>query len=431
MFKKFIINIFTIAILLGSPVSIIAQSQISSPYSGFGIGIINTRSNVINSSMGGVSYAMQNPYFVNTLNPASYVVFDSLSFIADAAFSIISSNLRTSDVFQKGTNARLDYLTIGLPLTRYWRTSLGILPFSDLGYNIISSKEYVFPDTVMVNYNYIGEGGLMQLYWGNAFKLHKGLSIGLNISYLFGTLNTVKYVEFEEKNFLNSRIAQIRFLDGINLSAGLQYFLTLKEDHRLGFGFVYENSIFMLSRKNQLISYYTGDYVPSVVFDTLIAQGGKDAERSYTRIPQIIGGGISYSYKDRILIGADVSWNNWAKFSLDGIQDTLKNDLICALGIQFTPNPLSSKYLSRMNFRVGGRYSTGNLKINGTPINSYSLSVGLGFPIKTFTTRSSVNIMFEYGKMGTMTNDLILQNYMKFSFNFILQEKWYQRVKLE
>ena len=430
MFKKLVINIFVIVFLICSPVTIVAQSQISSPYSGFGIGILNYRSNTVLSSMGGISYAMQNPYYINTLNPASYIAFDSLSFIADAAFSIISSTLKTNDISQKGTNARLDYLAIGVPLTRYWRTSLGILPFSDLGYNIVTSSKNEVTGS-HIDYNYVGNGGLMQLYWGNAFKIHKGLSLGLNISYLFGSLNTVKYVEFQEKNFLNSRIAQIRHLDGIYLSAGLQYLFNVKESHRIGFGLVYENSAFMLSRENQMLSYYTGSYIPNVIFDTIIFKGGKEAIRSYARIPQVIGGGMSYSYKDKILIGADISWNNWAKFSLDGVQDTLKNALVCALGIQVTPNPLSSKYFPRINFRFGGRYSTGNLKIYGNAITSYSLSVGLGLPVKTFNTKSSINLMFEYGRMGTMVNDLILQNYMRFSFNFILQEKWYQRVKLE
>jgi hypothetical protein len=39
--------------------------------------------------------------------------------------------------------------------------------------------------------------------------------------------------------------------------------------------------------------------------------------------------------------------------------------------------------------------------------------------------------MFEYGKMGTLAEDLIKQNYFRVGLCFTLQERWYQRKKLE
>jgi hypothetical protein len=37
--------------------------------------------------------------------------------------------------------------------------------------------------------------------------------------------------------------------------------------------------------------------------------------------------------------------------------------------------------------------------------------------------------MLEYGKIGTISNNLIHENYLRLSLNFILHEKWYQRVQ--
>lgn len=84
-----------------------------------------------------------------------------------------------------------------------------------------------------------------------------------------------------------------------------------------------------------------------------------------------------------------------------------------------------------MNFRLGSRFSTGYLYIKEHLISEFALSAGLGFPLKTFNSRSSINIMFEYSRLGTMKDDLILQNCYKLSFNFILQERWYQRRKID
>jgi hypothetical protein len=147
-------------------------------------------------------------------------------------------------------------------------------------------------------------------------------------------------------------------------------------------------------------------------------------------MPHIIGGGISYGYKDRLLVGADFTWQNWKRFSMTEVQDSLKNNFIAAIGVQYIPNPTSSKYYNKINFRAGTRISTGYISIHEKAISEFAVSIGFGFPIRTFNYRSSVNIMFEYSKLGTLKNNLILQDFFKLSFNFILQEKWYQRRKL-
>ena len=49
-----------------------AQNEIRMPYSSYGIGTISHLSNGTLDAMGSVSYAMQNPYYINFRNPASY-----------------------------------------------------------------------------------------------------------------------------------------------------------------------------------------------------------------------------------------------------------------------------------------------------------------------------------------------------------------------
>ena len=197
-----------------------AQNEISSPYSKYGYGLPSNVTSGAYDAMGKVGYAVQHPHLINFKNPASYVAFDSLSFIADAAFSIYSSTLKTADVTQQSTYARPAYITIGLPLTRHWRTSAGILPFSNLGYYIADSK--ALPNNVTATYNYKGSGGLLQLYWGNAFKICKGLSLGVNVSYLFGRLNYTKSAEFDGSYFFHTMVDNTTQVDGLYLSGGIQ-----------------------------------------------------------------------------------------------------------------------------------------------------------------------------------------------------------------
>jgi hypothetical protein len=412
------------------PLLCTAQNEINSPYSSFGIGNLSPRTNMISSSMGGCGYAIQNPYYINFKNPASYSLFDSLSFIADLSFNIVNHKLRTELEEQSGTFAQLGYLAIGAPVLKVWRLSVGIMPFSDIGYGIIDTGRV--EHFGLVTNKYLGSGGLQLLYWGNAFKVCKGLSIGFNLSYLFGTMNTNNFAEyFELENSLNTLISNFRYLDGVYVSGGVQYQTVVKEKHLLGFGVTYENALKMWSRENLTRLSYYGTYSPNMSFDTILSHIGKEAERSFVKMPHIVGAGVAYGYKDRVLATVDVTWQNWKNFYMQNKKDSLQNNFITALGVQYVPNSASSKYYNRINFRAGTRFSTGYFIINEKPISEFAISVGFGFPIRTFNFRSSANIMFEYSKLGTLKNNLILQNYFKLSFNFILQERWYQRRKLE
>jgi len=406
-----------------------SQNETNNPYSGFGLGSVTPRANVSLNAMGGVGYALQNPYYINFRNPASYAAFDSLSFIADLSFGVVNQQLKTNSDSHEGTFAQLGYLTIGVPVMDFWSMSAGIIPFSDVGYGVTDTT--YAEHFGKVDRRFTGTGGMHLLYWGNAFKVCKGLTVGANLSYLFGTINTTTFVEFVLPNTFNTMISNFRYLDGIHFSGGIQYNTTIKENHRLGFGVVYENALKVWSRENLLILNYLGKYQPFTGVDTVLARMGKDAVKSSAKLPQTVGGGITYGYKDKIVAAVDVTWQNWKKFSMSNCNDSLKNNFITEVGIQYVPNSTSTKYYNKMNFRLGSRFSTGYLYIKEHLISEFALSAGLGFPLKTFNSRSSINIMFEYSRLGTLKNDLILQNCYKLSFNFILQERWYQRRKID
>jgi len=413
----------------------VAQNDINSPYSRFGIGNLSPRTNSVLASMGGVGYALQNPYYINFKNPAAFAAFDSLSFIADLSVDVVNQQLKMQKLEHKDAFAQLGYLAVGVCFTKIWHTSAGIMPFSDVGYAIVdTTKKLVVPetgDTYAITNRYTGTGGLQLLYWGNAFKVYKGLSLGINLGYLFGTINTSRFAEYNVSNALNTLFSNSRTVNGIYFSGGIQYQVTIQEKHHLGFGAVYENGIKVWSKENLLILNYMGTYSPNHNFDTVIRPAEKEKLKTI-KMPHIVGGGFSYGYKDRVLASADVTWQNWKSFEMpNNLYDSLKNNIIAALGVQYVPNPMSSKYFNKINFRLGTRFASGYMAINNTPISEFAVSMGFGFPLRTISYRSSVNIMFEYSRLGTIQNDLILQNNFKLSFNFILQERWYQRRKLD
>lgn len=422
-YSKFIAMI----VCLVSCIYLQAQNEISTPYSKYGYGLPSNITSGAYNALGKVGYALQDPYLINFKNPASYVAFDSLSFIADASFTIYSSTLKTTQAAQVATYARPDYLTLGLPVTKHWRTSAGILPFSNLGYSIIDKRTDATTGCP-IEYNYAGDGGLLQLYWGNAFKICKGLSIGFNISYLFGTLTYTKSATFDGSNFFGSMVNNTVLVDGIHYSAGAQYFVNIKNKHRLGFGVVYENSAYVWTQQKEFVYNYTSTGTITNFNDTVTCTD----QKGNLKIPQKIGGGISYQFKDKILVSADVAWQNWKQLYLTGYRTGNMQDAITVnAGLQFIADATSTNYLKKIRFRIGGQYSTGQIFVNDTSIRDFSVSIGFGFPLKIYNNNPSLGFMFEYGQMGTIKNQLLKENYFKFSLHFTLQERWYQRVKLE
>lgn len=79
-----------------------AQNDISSPYSRFGLGSMNTnKSNAALQAMGGIANAMSGKHMLNNSNPAAYADVDSLTFLLDAGFYMRYSTFRTADQIEK------------------------------------------------------------------------------------------------------------------------------------------------------------------------------------------------------------------------------------------------------------------------------------------------------------------------------------------
>jgi hypothetical protein len=216
-----------------------AQNQLSSPYSRFGMGEMAKRMSSTNIAMGDVAYAYQSPVAVNVANPASYIAFDSLSCLIDAAFSLNIISCKKS-YKQNGSTISFNYLSLGFSVLRNWKTVLGFQPYSFINYTI---NQYTpFDDTSDIHYAYNGTGGVYEFYWGNAFRLFKNFSIGLNMSYLFGNYNKLQIVEFPiDKFFYVKRDNELQ-INGALFSFGTQYFIPIKKSF-IGLGLVYTPSI--------------------------------------------------------------------------------------------------------------------------------------------------------------------------------------------
>src|SRR5690606_1047248 len=127
--------------------------------------------------------------------------------------------------------------SLGVPLGEKFGMAFGLYPLSNLGYDIQN------PDTLddfgAINYLYRGSGGVSSFFGGLAWEPIKGLSIGVNMSYLFGTQNRSTSVEYDSIGFFNTRFLTTTRIRNIIFDYGVQYTARFKNKKYLVAGVTY------------------------------------------------------------------------------------------------------------------------------------------------------------------------------------------------
>ena len=399
-----------------------AQNHLNSPYSRFGLGDLMPRTSIGMTAMGGTGYTYQSATTVNFTNPASYIGFDTLSFLIDAAFSWKNHRL-TAATTQQGSTFKFDYLSAGFSITKWWKTAVGLQPYSIMNYNIMDKKTI---DSTTQTISYFGDGGINEVFLGNSFKLFKNFSLGVNASVLFGIYGKNRTIEWSNSYDFNTKIENTNKIRGAVLTLGAQYFIPVKEKGEFGLGLIYTPSIPIRSTETNTISTFWNSGIEINPIDTLYSDS--PTKHSLT-MPTQIGGGISWGKKNKYFIGMDVTWKNWSAYSVDKVNDSLSDAYKISVGGNYTPNYTSNKFFSRMTFSLGTKFEQTHLFFENEPLQQFGINFGILFPLKK--SKTAFGLVFEYGQFGTTKNNLIKENYFTISINLRIHERWYQRKKLE
>lgn len=419
---KFIRKIILAVAFFTTALLATAQVKISSPYSLFGIGNLYGVSSQMNMAIGGASTAFSSPYFINPANPASYMAFDSNSFVFDGAFNLRTGTLKTIALSQKTRFGTMSNLYFGFPVTKWWRTSMGIMPFSNVGYEINNSQ--VVTNVGRMVSVYKGNGGLNKAYIGNAVSPIKNFSLGFNMSYIFGNIVKERATTFPDSGaYLNTMVRSSARLNKINFDAGLIYRKELKQGRYFQIGLTY-NPKQLIDGQAEKIT-YTYEYSPvqnkETLMDTISYELGNSNNAT---LPSSFGAGFMFGSSNRWFAVADVNYQKWSEFRYLGSNPGLKDNLRVSIGGQFRPSAVDiGKFYERVNYRAGFRFEQSYLEIHNTRINDIGISFGVGLPMKK--SRSTMNIAVELGTQGTTNNELIKENYMRLTIGTSLQERWF------
>ncbi len=457
-----------------------ASAQItSSPYSRYGIGDLTGKGFAQGFAMGGTNIAMQNDstamFFINTGNPASYSNIRLTT--ADLGININRVQLQNTDAKQTINNASLAYLSMALPFKKWWVGSVGLLPYSSVGYKVSDHQDIT--NVGGVDFLYDGSGGINQFYFGNAVKPLYGLpdlflksnrferlkeekkfaktnrilkrkrslqslSLGFNASYLFGGFaNSRRDIFPYSINAFNTRVVTTTQVGDVYFDYGAQYSYTfdsirgreLRDKVKLLFGATFATQSNIAAQIDSVsYTYYKNSAGYEVAKDTI--QNSQNT-KGKLQFPLSFGFGFGFKKGDKWLVAGDFAVQNWSTYAAFNKSQNLNNSMRVSLGIQYVPNSKANgkgTYYKRVNYRMGARYNQTMIELKNTPLIEQAFSFGVGFPVgRNFLLQnfSMVNIGFELGNRGTTTNGLIKEQFFKTTIGFTINDRWFIKPKFD
>lgn len=394
--------------LLAAPQYLDAQST-TSPYTLFGIGEVDMGNYGENAGMGGLGIGFRQSNTLNSANPASLTEIAPKTFVFDGAAFGKYSFYSGQGKKENALSGNLQRIALGFQAAPGWATSIGLTPFSSIGYNIKTSGN-VEGSTEKTNTLFSGTGGLSRVYWANAVRITPQITAGFNTSVIFGSL-----LQTEEAQLWSiekrSRTSKVYF------DFGLQYADKISKNMHMTIGVVggYKTKLNMHNT-----SAATNSDGTTVTDKVLVG--------TTQYIPEFYGIGTFFTYRNKLSFGADYRFQKWSCIRSEGTvhyTDMHRG----AVGISYIPNTYNPrKYAEVIKYQLGFTVNNSYIRIGDTTPVNYAITAGVVLPMKT---SGSFSVGLEYGKTGTARNGIIRENYMKLTLGFSFKESWFVRYKYD
>ncbi|WP_424002816.1 hypothetical protein [Maribacter sp. IgM3_T14_3] len=421
-----------IAIVYITTVGMYAQDGTVSPYSFFGIGDIKSTSTVENQMMGGIGVYADSIH-INLKNPAAYgklglEVMDKEGLVTyTAGVSNKQFTLKSFTEEQQSSVTTLDYLALGFSVGNGLGMGFGIMPYSSVGYNFVEERTNTSGSLTNV---YNGTGGLNRAFYSIGYEIIQDLSIGATVNFNFGTLESERLQQVEDIQFgtFDRRSSRV---NGFDFNYALNYSPLIKGNQRL-YSSVRVNTQGNLVSENdrQIGSFSVASGV--TIEEVEVNLAAQNLSNTELKIPTTTTLGLGYGEDYKWFVGAEYSFQQMSSFEnsfLGAESVTYEDASSMAFGAFITPDYDSfSSYLKRVTYRAGLRLDKTGMLVNDVDINNFGITFGLGLPLgRSF---SNLNLGFEFGKKGTTRANLIEESYFKFNVGISLNDRWFQKRKI-
>ena len=429
------------------------QNGINSPYSRYGFGIQSERALGFNKGMGGVAQGFRDGQQINIANPASYSAVDSLTALFDIGISLQNGNYKMGSLRQNVRNSSFDYFAFQFRAFKNVGMTLGIMPITNIKYSFHSTSETVEgTENITSSYNFNGDGGLREVFLGVGWRPFRPISIGVNARYIWGEYTHNASMSFSQ----STAYSMVRVYNGelstYSIQAGLQYIQPIGKKDQLVIGATY--TLGHDTDNNRAFR------TTSTTNGTTIEESTSDTIRNPFQLPHVISAGATYYHANKLRIGADFELQKWSDCKFPNQQTDLtsnkgdyvstKNQLYdrtkIAAGLDWTPNPISSRYFNRCTYKVGGYFAQTYAKadLTGTVTDKpyeFGVSAGLSLPIankNAWRVRPKVNLAVQwvhtnipYLNASTLRQSTLKEDYLRLCIGVTFSERWFYKFRVE
>ena len=430
-YRKFLSLCLFVFVAMG----VSAQSGTNSPYSQYGLGIQSDQTSGFNRGMNGLGLGFREHNQVNFINPASYSSMDSLMFLFDVGMSGQITNFTEGGKKINAKNADFEYAVAGFRAFKNIGVSFGILPYTNIGYNYSISDYLTDERDVVYTNSYSGSGGIHQVYFGLGWEFLKGLSIGANISYLWGDYERSVINSYSDSYAKTLSKYYTATINSYKLDLGVQYTYVLNKKDEFTVGFTYGHGHKLgATPKCDIVSTDPSSVTPDTTSYSV---------KKGLAIPTTLGLGFMWNHNNQWKVGADYNYQKWGSIEYP-IYTTVGNTPVykltdnyykdrhkITLGGEFCQNSFSRNFFHRIRFRAGASYITPYYNINGqNGPKEYSVSAGFGIPIMNgYNNRSILNISGQW--VRSEAKNFIKENTFRINIGLTFNERWFMKWKVE
>ena len=389
-------------------VQVSGQSTTGSAYNAFGFGSLNNTGLTEFSQLGYTGIGARLASSVNLENPAALTSIVGPNHSFDLGLNITQLNQFNSSSSFSTAIGGLSSMNFWVKSGKKTAFSFGLSQYSDARYDVTDlSTSSALVGAYEVRYQ--GSGGLSQLYGAVGYDVLPRLSLGFRGGLIFGSLTKTQTMSG------NSLVDGTSITQEMNVTravydVGLQYNVPLGKSKSLTFGVTYQPFF--------SVSYDIDQSILRSGYDTLTSES--DGSKV---IPEKLGAGFQLALKNWTLMG-DGEIERW------GVNEGESNfdyqDLISfSGGAEYQAKEYKEKYLNRVIYRFGYRYSQGYIDALNNTFESHRFSTGFGLPVNRGT--GFVNLGYSYQQQGKVGTRLIEEQMHTFSLSVSIRDLWFSK----
>lgn len=416
------------------------QNGLNIPFSQYGVGFSTTPYSIpFASQMGGIAYTRQAANMINMFNPASYAAIQPTSFVFNMGLGIEMSTFTDPNTSVYDADGNIAYLALGFPLSKWWKTAIGILPLTSVSYESVQTQtDPVWGENKT---RYEGVGGVTKVFWGHGFNVTDKLSLGMNVNFLFDHLNRAITYHFpgnDSTYFMDARREKTTIIHNFTFDFGAQYTQPIGEDYTLLAGLTFTPHRSMKVDDNSLIYTFVTYAATEYIRDTIFPLAGQNGEYTSTlEQPYIVGLGLALQRNDIWSIAFDATYSPWSGLKYIENEDynifgesalRYGDNFKGAIGIQRLGDKNAQHYLRRVTYSAGFHLEKGKLQLQPvgsdlTSIDEWGIGFGMSLPMRK--GRSVLDLSVNYSSMGTA--DMLRRNCFTIGIGLGSSDTWFQK----